>query len=884
MKQPTTKYLKDYRPPSYLVKSIDLHFSLYEDRAFVSSTLEVRRNNTQAKNFELDGKDLDLTSIAINDQELEQNAYQLFENKLVLLSPPESFRLSIITRIFPQTNTSLEGLYRSNNLFCTQCEAEGFRKITFFPDRPDVMTRYTTTIEAEKRRYPILLSNGNLIEQGDVTDNRHYAKWQDPFPKPSYLFAMVAGDLGCINDNFTTQSGRDINLAIYVEHHNTDKCTHAMESLKKAMAWDEKRFNLEYDLDQYMIVAVDDFNAGAMENKGLNIFNSKCVMAKPQTATDIDYEAIEAVVAHEYFHNWTGNRVTCRDWFQLSLKEGLTVFRDQEFSADHGSRAVKRISDATVLRNHQFLEDASPMAHPIRPESYIEINNFYTLTVYEKGAEVIRMLHTILADDFYKGVALYIDRHDGQAATTDDFVQAMEDVLHESTQSGLPNDLKQFRLWYSQAGTPTVRVDSLFDQSKNTFSLTFSQEPPTIKGIQQKNLHIPIAMGLISQEGNEHPLLLQGEQTKSVQTSKILHLYQEHETFTFENISEKPIPSLQRGFSSPIKLIYDYSDNDLYFLLLNDTDPFSRWEAGQRLYLKQLLALVDDVQSERDLAIDQRLCDFFQQTLTDNSLDDKSFVAQLLTLPSEDYLAEQTDVVNVMAIHQARHFLRKEIGHLLLTDFLNLYKAYQIDQPYKYSPELAGKRRMKNLCLSYLMAEPNKKAIGLCCDQFYQANNMTDEISALQALVHSGCNESSSVLADFYDKWPKETLVIDKWFAIQATAPQANTLEKVKKLMSHAQFNIKNPNKVRSLIGAFTANNVCFHNPDGSGYRFLAEQIAILDKLNPSIAARLVAKLSRWQRFGEPQQQLMKETLEEIHASKDQSKGVYEIVSKSLEG
>lgn len=885
MKKPQTSYLKDYKAPSFKIDSINLHFSLHEDHVLVSSVLEVIPATQSLSDFTLNGVDLELLSLTLNDNQLGDDDYQRDGNLLIIKQLHAPCRLAITNKIYPQKNTSLEGLYRSNNMFCTQCESEGFRKITFYPDRPDIMAKYSTTIEADRSKYPVLLSNGNLIKTGALEGNRHFATWDDPFHKPSYLFALVAGDLSIIKGNFTTKSSQEVSLEIYVEHHNKDKCDHALQSLKKAMAWDEHRFGLEYDLDQYMIVAVDDFNAGAMENKGLNIFNSKYVLAKPQTATDADYEGIESVIAHEYFHNWTGNRVTCRDWFQLCLKEGLTVFRDQEFTSEINSRAIKRINDVTILRNHQFPEDAGPMSHPVRPESYIEINNFYTLTVYEKGAEVIRMLHTILGGDLFDpGLALYLKRHDGQAATTDDFIQAMEDVLHEK--GGLPaiENLQQFKLWYSQHGTPELIIKSDYNEPEKTYSLTVIQVPPANAAANQP-VHIPLAIGLLDQQGNSLPLLLENSQANiPVTTTEILHITDQEQTYTFYNVPDKPVPSLLRNFSAPIKLQYQYSNDELCLLLRNDPDQFSRWEAGQCLLVNIMLGLVEKFQAKSPLTMNPKLPEVFTDIIKGSDHTDKAFIAQLLTLPSEEYLAEQMEIVDVVAIHAARKFLRRSLAKGLRQSFLSTYESNTDNTPYQYDSKLAAPRRLKNLCLQYLMVNPDEEIFTLCLDQFNGADNMTDEISALSGLVHSGSDKGTEALKIFFNKWQAHTLVLDKWFAIQATAPQPDTLAKVISLLEHPNFSITNPNKVRSLIGAFVgANPTGFHAEDGSGYNFLKDRILELDPLNPHIAARLTGRLSRWKRYDTSRQKMMKNTLETIIAQPGISKGVYEIASKSIQ-
>jgi len=874
--QPKATLLKDYQPFAFVIESVTLLCALHDDQALITSTLVVRQK-TAGVPLRLDGRELELIAISLDDQPLAADRYQLDNEALTLLDPPAAFSLRIATRIHPQANTSLEGLYSSNGIFCTQCEAEGFRKITFFPDRPDVLSRFTVTLEAEAKAFPVLLANGNLLTTAVLADGRHSATWQDPFPKPCYLFAMVAGDLACLREGFVTKSGRQVSLAIYSEHHNAAKCGHAMRSLKQAMAWDEKRFGLEYDLDQYMIVAVDDFNAGAMENKGLNIFNSKYVLAQPQTATDVDYNGIESVVAHEYFHNWTGNRVTCRDWFQLSLKEGLTVFRDQEFSADTNSRAEHRIHDVIALRASQFPEDAGPMAHPVRPESYIEINNFYTMTVYEKGAEVIRMLHTILGEErFQRGMAIYLQRHDGGAATTDDFVRAMEEALGEE------GGLAQFRLWYSQPGTPQLVVSSHFDQAAKEFCLNVRQVASPRAGETPAMLHIPLAIGLLGPDGGQLPLRLKGED-RAGGTSEVLHLRGAEQSFTFTGIEQRPVPSLLRGFSAPVRLQDEASDDDLCLLAEHDPDPFARWEAGQRLMVKTILSLMEEARAERPLSLSPTVEKFVRGALDPRRQGDEALLAQLLTLPAEDYLAEQVTEIDVDAIHAAREFLRGQLRACLGQEWLATYQANQTPPPYRYQPKLAGKRRLKNLCLGYLMAGP-APVTDLALNQFQQADNMTDSLAALTVLVHAdGAEaEAKATLMAFANQWQGEALVMDKWFAVQASAPRPGTLSRVKALLGHPAFSITNPNKVRALLGAFAANPICFHDKGGAGYQFLADQVLGLDPINPHIAARLAGRFAQWRRHLPARQALMRSQLERMLACPTLSKGVFEVVSRTL--
>ncbi|MDT8316729.1 MAG: aminopeptidase N [bacterium] len=872
-------YRSDYLPPPFLINAVELDFDLGEEFTIVRSTLHMKRNSALDKAalpLVLNGRELTLKSVHLDGRPLSKDDYSADDELLTIDGLPSSFKLEIVTEIRPQENSSLEGLYRSSGIFCTQCEAEGFRKITYYPDRPDVMAKFTTTIRGDKARYPVLLSNGNHVGSGDLEGGRHYAKWEDPFAKPSYLFALVAGDLVSIEDSFVTCSGREVKLRIFVEERNKDKCGHAMDSLKKSMKWDEDRFGLEYDLHIYMILAVDDFNMGAMENKGLNIFNSKYVLASPNTATDSDYEGIEAVIGHEYFHNWTGNRVTCRDWFQLSLKEGLTVFRDQEFSADMASRAVKRIQEVRILRNSQFPEDGGPMAHPVRPDSYVEINNFYTSTVYNKGAEIIRMMHSLLGEvGFRKGMDLYFKRFDGQAVTCDDFVSAMEDA------SGI--DLKQFRLWYSQAGTPELEVRDSYDEKTGVYELTLKQScRPTPGQDEKKPFHIPFALGLLDRKGKDRPLQLEGEYNAKETETILLNLHKEEETYRFTGIFHRPVPSLLRNFSAPVKLNFNYSDEDLAFLMANDSDPFNRWEAGQKLGLNIILALIKEFRQGMSLRLSRLFVDAFRHTLTDFNTD-KALLAEALTLPAEGYIAEQMNIVEPDAIRFVREFMRKELATQLKNELMTVYKANIDDGEYNIDADSVGRRSLKNVALAYLMTLAKPDITETCMKQFSKADNMTDVMAALASLANCDGIEREEALQLFYEKWKDEPLVIDKWFSIQATSRLPGTLDRVKSLMQHPAFNIKNPNKVRSLIGAFSQGNMAaFHDTSGRGYEFLADQVLVLDGFNRQVAARMVGALSRWKRYDEDRQDLMKTQLERIKERKGLSNDVYEIVTKSL--
>ena len=876
--QPQTIFLKDYRVPAFLVDHVDLRFELFEDGARVHCTLAMRRNpdsDSSDKSLELDGDSLTtLESVSLDGKPLEGSAYEDRDDKLTLHEVPDQFNLGIVTWIEPQNNTRLEGLYKSSGMFCTQCEAEGFRCITYFPDRPDVMARFRTRVEADKTRYPILLSNGNDVEKGDLADGRHFVTWEDPFPKPCYLFALVAGDLLEKRDTFKTMSGRDIDLRMYVEPRNAEKCDHAMDSLKRAMRWDEEVYGREYDLDIFMIVAVDDFNMGAMENKGLNIFNSSCVLASQETATDMAFQRIESIVAHEYFHNWSGNRVTCRDWFQLSLKEGFTVFRDSCFSADVGSPTVKRIEDATMLRTAQFAEDAGPMAHPVRPESYMEITNFYTLTIYEKGSEVVGMIHTLLGPDlFRKGSDLYFERHDGQAVTTDDFVRAMEDA------SG--RDLSQFRLWYEQSGTPELTVRDEFDDSAGIYRLTIKQSIPDTPGqADKKPQHIPFAIGLLGAEGESLPLKLAADDADAP-TDRVLELTDASHTFEFHGLSERPVPSLLRGFSAPVRVFYPWTREQLTFLMSHDSDGFNRWDAGQRLAVDVINSLV----SSTDGNVDAGLVEAYRSLLADSSLD-QALVAKMLQLPSEAYLIELADQPNVPAIHRARERVLAHLARSLRDELLACYHRNTLSGHYEVTPEAVARRSLRNTALAWLLHIDDEEGRTLATSQFNEADNMTDRMGALRALVNSGYEkEQEQALADFYQQWKDDPQVVEQWFAVQSGSTRTGGLRKVHELMEHPAFDWKNPNKIRSVIGVFAGQNLpAFHAEDGAGYQFLAEQVRKLDDSNPQIAARLVSPLTRWRKFAPVHGEQMKSALETVRDKSGLSRDVYEVVHKSLAG
>ncbi len=867
--------LADYQAPAFLIDEVDLVFELGEEKTSVKSRLSVRRNpavNEPHAPLKLAGRELELVSLAIDGETLGPNRYVVDDETLTIASVPDEFTLDIETRIEPQNNTVLSGLYKSGGNFCTQCEPEGFRRITYFLDRPDVMARFTTTIVADKTRYPVLLSNGNPADQGDSSNGRHWAKWVDPFPKPSYLFALVAGDLVPVRDSYKTSTGKTVPLAIWVRRGDEDKCAHAMESLKHAMRWDEEKFGLAYDLDVFNIVAVSDFNMGAMENKGLNIFNTKYVLAKPETATDVDFQGIESVIGHEYFHNWTGDRITCRDWFQLSLKEGLTVYRDQEFSADMGSRAVKRIGDVRRLRAAQFPEDAGPLAHPVQPAQYIEIDNFYTATVYNKGAEVVRMIETQLGKDgFRKGMDLYFKRHDGQAVTIEDFVAAMADA------NGA--DFSHFLAWYKQAGTPELMVEDRYDAAGKIYDLTLSQATPVTPGQTTKQpLVVPIAMGLIGADGKEQATRLESESNATPGT-RVLVLGEAKHTFRFVDVPSKPTPSLLRRFSAPVKLKNIPLERQ-QFLALNDTDPFARWEAGQQVATHLLLGMVAAHRRGDKLALDSALVDQMRRALAAAD-GDPAFTAEQLSLPSESFLADQMDVVDVDAIHAARDFARRQIGSSLEAEFAALYDRLIDRGHYSADGTAIGKRTLRNVALGYLAF--GNGDIARAKAQFDKGGNMTDVLAALSVLNEFDQPARAEALASFYERWKGDELVVDKWFSLQAMSSLPGTLARVKELTHHPAFTIKNPNRMRSLVGAFTqANQLRFHDASGAGYAFLADQVITLDPLNPLMASRLIQPLGQWRRHNSGRQALMKRELERTLALPSLSKNTYEMASKSL--
>ncbi len=873
-----TTYLKDYLAPDFIIESIDLQFELFEDKTLVHSSLKMSRNSTQgahSRPLVLFGESLKLVSLQLNDQILAPHQYEISGNQLTIENVPNNFSLEIVTQIHPEKNTALSGLYRSEKMFCTQCEAEGFRRMTYYLDRPDVMAPFTTTIVADKTLYPVLLSNGNKVGEGEMPDNRHWVKWQDPFKKPSYLFALVAGNLVKVSDTFTTKSKRVVALEIYVEEQNKDKCAHAIESLKNSMRWDEQTYGREYDLDVYMIVAVNDFNMGAMENKGLNIFNAKYVLASEETATDVDFQNVEAVIGHEYFHNWTGNRITCRDWFQLSLKEGLTVFREQQFSASMGSPTVKRINDVRIIRTRQFAEDAGPMAHPVRPESYIEINNFYTSTIYNKGAEVIRMLATLLgAEKFRKGMDLYFDRHDGQAVTIEHFVAAFSDANDY--------DLRQFYRWYHQAGTPTVNVEGSYNAENKTFSLSVNQVLPSTPDNQPKEpFLIPIKVDLYNHNGQAYALHTEDPISKTSDGTYLL-LTKPNQIYTFSNIDEKPVPSLLGNFSAPVKLNYDYTEAELNLLMAHDNDLFNRWDSAQRLCTQVVKKLMQSHKQAQALTISTDLFKAYETLLAQHNID-PAVIAQILSLPSFQYIAEELPTIEVSALIAARQAFVKQFATHLSNELLATYeKAHKADDGSLSSLSMAN-RSLKNTALAYLVRSNHPKAVNLAHTQYKNARNMTDRMGALGAINHSTDPLRDKLFDEFYQQFKKDPLVVNKWLGLHATSDLPNVLENIKALMKHDAFDIRNPNKVYALINTFSMGNPeRFHDEQGKGYDFLADRVIELNEANPQVAARMLEALTQWKRLDDKQGQLMKKALEKIQASGNLSEDVYEIVSKSL--
>ncbi|KMZ62853.1 Puromycin-sensitive aminopeptidase [Zostera marina] len=886
METPKEIFLKDYKMPDYYFSKVDLNFILGEDKTIVHSKIIVcpRDEGGTSHPLILNGIDIKLLSIKIDENQVKEEDYKLDLRHLTLQSPPtNTFTLEISTELYPQKNTSLMGLYKSSGNFCTQCEAEGFRKITFFQDRPDIMASYTCRIEADKSLYPVLLSNGNLIEQGDLEDGKHYVLWEDPHQKPCYLFALVAGQLESRDDTFTTSTGKNVSLRIWTPARDISKTSHAMYSLKAAMKWDEETFGLSYDLDLFNIVAVPDFNMGAMENKSLNIFNSRLVLASPETANDGDYASILGVIGHEYFHNWTGNRVTCRDWFQLSLKEGLTVFRDQEFSSDMGSRTVKRIADVSYLRNTQFSEDAGPMSHPVRPHSYIKMDNFYTVTVYRKGAEVVRMYKTLLGKDgFRKGMDLYFKRHDGQAVTCEEFFAAMRDANDV--------DFSNFLSWYSQAGTPCVKVTSSYNSKTCSYSLKFSQEVPPTPGQPIKEaMFIPVAVGLLDSSGKDIPItsfyhdkVLQTIASSSqLSSTAVLHLTKKEEEFIFCNIPERPIPSLFRNYSAPVRVDSDLTDDDYYFLLANDSDEFNRWEAGQVLARKLMLSLITDFHQKKPLILNPNFVSGIKSMLCDSRLD-KEFISMAIRLPSSSEVMDLMKVADPDSVYAVRTFIRKELALQLKEQFLMTVKNNRSTEAYKFDHHNKARRTLKNTALVYLASLNDLEMRDLIMQEYHSATNMTDQFDALVAIAQNSGKDRDDILEDFYKKWQHEYLVIIKWLSLQSFSDIPGNVANVRNLLNHSAFDLRNPNKVYSLIGGFCASSVNFHAKDGSGYEFIGEMVLQLDKLNPQVASRIVKSLSRWKRYDESRQALAKAQLQKIVSTNGLSENVYEIASKSL--
>ena len=862
---PRVTRLADYRPTTFLIDTVELSFDLDEAATRVRSRLALRRNPATADkraSLSLDGENITLVRLLLDGAELGANRYLIQDGKLIIPDMPDAGVLEIETHITPKDNSELSGLYTSNGSYFTQCEAEGFRRITYFPDRPDVMARFTTTITADTTCVPVMLSNGNPGTIEDAGVGRHRITWVDPHPKPSYLFALVAGDLVSVTDSFTTRSGHHVDLAIWVRRGDEDRCGHAMRSLKKSMRWDEEVFGLEYDLDVFNIAAVSDFNMGAMENKGLNVFNTKYVLAKPETATDGDYQGIESVIAHEYFHNWTGDRVTCRDWFQLSLKEGLTVYRDQEFSADQGSRVVKRIGDVRALRAAQFREDAGPLAHPVQPDSYIAIDNFYTATIYNKGAEVIRMMATIIGrENFRRGMDLYFARHDNHAVTIDDFAQAMQDA------SGV--DLTGFKLWYHQAGTPEVAVSDRYDAATGRYTLTLAQRTLETPGQSDKQpLVIPVVMGLLDGGGSEIAV-------------RTLLLTEAEQSFTFENVPGPPVPSLLRGFSAPVKLA-GVQQEQLQFLAAHDTDPFVRWESSQQYATNLLLRMAIAWQRGDMPSLEHGLIDALHATLHDADAD-PALAAEVLVLPSEAFLADQMTVVDVDAIHAVRDIARMGIGEALRAELHATYHRLTDSGEYRIDGAAIGRRALRNACLGYVAANGNAEGLALAKAQFDAAQNMTDVLAALSVLSAIDCPERRAALDAFHARWHNDDLVLDKWFAIQAMSPLPDAPDAVRALAAHPDFDLKNPNRMRALVSSFASGNqIRFHDSAGRGYRFLADMIIQLDPNNSQIAARLVPPLGQWRRMDRARQALMQQELQRILDAPGLSKGTYEMASRSI--
>ena len=875
-RKPQPVHLKDYRPSDFLIDTVHLYVDLHEEETYVKTILNLRRNPASSRteaSLTLNGEDMVLKSVVIDGHKLSPSDCTVDKFSLTIPAVPNQFALETKVVIKPQKNTQLRGLYKSRGNFCTQCEAEGFRRITYFLDRPDIMAKYTTTITADKTKYPYLLSNGNLIETKTLDHKRHWLRWEDPSKKPSYLFALVAGDFDVLEDSFLTRSGREVELRLYLEKGFKDQGAFALAALKKSMRWDEEKFGREYDLDIYMIVAISDFNMGAMENKGLNIFNTKNILANPNTATDDDYVRIEEVIGHEYFHNWSGNRVTCRDWFQITLKEGLTVFRAQSFNEDVTSKVVARINVVNLLRDVQFLEDAGPMAHPIRPRSYIEINNLYTATVYNKGAEVIRMVQTLLGSQtFRKAMDLYFSRYDGQAVTTEDFIRVMEDASGKS--------IEQFKRWYDQAGTPSLEVNSEYDEKEKTLTLTVKQTCQPTPGQPEKlPFHLPLSMGFIGAECEDMPTQLEGE-SKAVTGTRVLEIKKSETVFRFINVEHKPILSLLRHFSAPVRLSYPYTDEELLWLLQCDSDPFARWEAEQLFAKRLIFKLVDDYHEEKPLKMDDRFVKSFQKIIQ-GSYKDPWYEATLLLLPSESYLMQFIKKMDIEALFKVRQFVKKALATALVDDLKRSYEKHRL-VGYEYHYADVGKRALKNRCLSYLTETNDKLYYQLAYQQFKNSDNMTDAVGALSALINHDCEERDQALEEFYQQWKDQPLIVNKWLSLQASSTLPSTLEVVRKLTQHPAFDIKNPNNVYSLLAVFGANVVRFHDANGEGYRLVVDYVLKIDPVNPQVAAKILQPLTRWKIMDEKHQTLMKTELTRIARTSKLSTDVYEIVAKSL--
>ena len=871
-------FLKNYQESAYQINHINLYFRIEDQHVRVESTLKISRNATANPEEDLDlhGVDLELKSVHMDDKLLEPAGYHVTERNLLIKNPPAEFVLKTVCLIKPEQNTSLEGLFQTQGNLCTQCEAEGFRKITYYLDRPDIMAKFQVRIEGSKDRFPVLISNGNCLDSGELTDGFHYTVWEDPFPKPSYLFALVAGQYECLEDHFVSKSGKKINLYIYAAKEDISKCSHAMESLKLAMKWDEDKYRLECDLRDYKIVASHDFNLGAMENKGLNIFNSKLILANKDIARDENYQDILSVIGHEYFHNWTGNRVTCRDWFQLCLKEGLTVFRDQEFSEDIYSAAVKRIEDVKMLQRFQWPEDEGPFSHPPRPDQYIEINNFYTFTVYNKGAEVVRMLHTLIgAENFHKGMDLYFEKFDGMAVRQEDFVAAMASVSKQ--------DLTQFMEWYTKPGTPTVDVQESYDAAQKKYKITLKQKivAPEFATNHGPRL-IPVTLSLLDQEGHFLPLHLEGD-AKQQEIEKTIPFAEKEASFTFHNIAQKPIPSLFRNFSAAVKVTPFLSLEELNCIQNHDSDPFNVWDAGQTLYTHIIMELIEQHKNQKSLSLEPELLSSFNKIIKNQNFD-PAFKALALALPSEQIIAQKMQVVDVDAIYTARNYLEEQIAILNEDVFLETYEDLKRENPHELSTPAMGKRSLKNLCLSYLHTKKSEQIEKLIIEQYQNSENMTDRDAALNLVVNSSFSQRQLLLDDFYDKWKHENLAIDRWFTLQALAPMQDPKSSLEKLTAHPSFYIEQPNRMRSVIFSFCHNNqFSFHHKSGVGYKICKDYILRLNDINKQMAALLAKAFNQWKRFDTKRQNLMRTELESLKSQGHLSSAVFEIVAKALE-